>query len=306
MAGGALSINASNAAAGSGWSVPEGASNGYAGDDMRVMLAQVTTDGTIDGTMFIQYLAAGASEMASHQFSFSSETCGCDDATAANFDPSVTLNDGSCIYPGCTDASACNFDSGANEDDGSCDFCCDAVTSSNSDYGVEVELHAVGGMGLRTYRLCVTTANATDVLSAVSGYADYPLNIETTTSFYQYEGAGGGLTQRCGSLLILLSKCSPWRLRLICHHWHRPTSRCRSGNGCQRQSRLLLNWVQFGLETTLPFLQVRWRLVHLRCNGGIAGDDNRVVSALNGRYMAVTFMYKSSLRRSDPERKYIL
>ena len=195
MAGGALSINASNAAAGSGWSVPEGASNGYAGDDMRVMLAQVTTDGTIDGTMFIQYLAAGASEMASHQFSFSSETCGCDDATAANFDPSVTLNDGSCIYPGCTDASACNFDSGANEDDGSCDFCCDAVTSSNSDYGVEVELHAVGGItGLRTYRLYVTTANATDVLSAVSGYADYPLNIETTTSFYQYEGAGGGLT----------------------------------------------------------------------------------------------------------------
>ncbi len=195
LAGGALNINSSNAPAGSGWSVPAGATNGYAGDDLRVLLAQVTTDGELNGSLFIEYMAAGATEMASHQFGFSSETCGCDDADAANYDPSVTINDGSCVFPGCTDATACNFDSGANEDDGSCDYCCDAVTSSNADYGVEVELHAVGGItGLRTYRLYVTTANATDVLSAVSGYAAYPLNIETTTEFYQYEGAGGGLT----------------------------------------------------------------------------------------------------------------
>ena len=195
LAGGNLNINASNAPAGSGWSVPAGASNGYAGEDMRVLLAQVTTDGDLNGSLFVEYLADGASESASHQFSFTAEMCGCDDDSAANYDPSVTVNDGSCVYPGCTDATACNFDAGANEDDGSCDYCCDAVTSSNPDYGVEVELHAVGGItGLRTYRLYVTTANATDVLSAVSGYAAYPLNIETTTDFYQYGGAGGGLT----------------------------------------------------------------------------------------------------------------
>ena len=133
--------------------------------------------------------------MVSHQFSFSSEMCGCTDESASNFQPGATLNDGSCIFPGCTDATACNFDANANEDDGSCDFCCDAVTSSNPDYGVEVELHAVGGItGLRTYRLYVTTENATDVLSAVSGYAAFPLNIATTTDFYQYLGPGGGVT----------------------------------------------------------------------------------------------------------------
>ena len=43
MDGGDLSINGGNAEAGDGWSVPAGATNGYAGEDMRVLLAQVTT-----------------------------------------------------------------------------------------------------------------------------------------------------------------------------------------------------------------------------------------------------------------------
>ena len=195
MDGGNLSINGGNAEAGDGWSVPAGATNGYAGEDMRVLLAQLTTDGDLNGTVYVEFMPEGATEMVSHQFSFSSEMCGCTDESASNFQPGATLNDGSCIFPGCTDATACNFDVNANEDDGSCDFCCDAVTSSNPDYGVEVELHAVGGItGLRTYRLYVTTENATDVLSAVSGYAAFPLNIATTTDFYQYLGPGGGVT----------------------------------------------------------------------------------------------------------------
>ena len=165
-------INGSNALAGDGWSVPAGATNGYSGEDMRVLLAQVTTDGELNGSLFVELIPAGATAE-SHQFSFSSELCGCMDDSASNYESTATLDDGSCIYPGCTDSAACNYDDMANDDDGSCDYC-DAVESSNPDYGVEVELHAVGGItGLRTYRLYVTTANPTDVLSAVSGYAEY-------------------------------------------------------------------------------------------------------------------------------------
>ncbi|MAU36256.1 MAG: hypothetical protein CMD14_02655, partial [Flavobacteriales bacterium] len=47
---------------------------------------------------------------------------GCTDSTALNYDPTATVDDGSCIaiVYGCTDATACNYYAGANVDDGSC------------------------------------------------------------------------------------------------------------------------------------------------------------------------------------------
>ena len=37
--------------------------------------------------------------------------CGCTDATACNFNPQATFDDGSCILPdGCTNPAACNYD----------------------------------------------------------------------------------------------------------------------------------------------------------------------------------------------------
>ena len=193
LAGGNLDIDSSNDS-GSGWFIPSGASNGYAGEDQRVLIAQVTTDGELAGSFFIQVDPEGDDSFAA-QFSFSSEMCGCNDETAVNFQPGATYNDGSCIFLGCTDSSACNFDSIANEDDGSCDYCCDTVLSENDDYGLEVELYADNAIdGHRTYRLYVTTANATDAVSAVAGYAAYPMNIASTTSFWQYAGPGGGIT----------------------------------------------------------------------------------------------------------------
>src|SRR4030095_3367318 len=47
---------------------------------------------------------------------------GCTDPAAVNYNPSATVDDGSCIYPvyGCTDPVAENFDPVANLDDGSC------------------------------------------------------------------------------------------------------------------------------------------------------------------------------------------
>jgi hypothetical protein len=47
---------------------------------------------------------------------------GCTDASAFNYDPSATSDDGSCIdvVSGCTDNAAFNYNSSANTDDGSC------------------------------------------------------------------------------------------------------------------------------------------------------------------------------------------
>lgn len=197
LAGGNLSINGDNSSAGDGWSVPAGATNGFAGDDNLVMLAQVTTDGDLNGSFNVQLVADGGDgSTMSYQFAFSSELCGCTDAQAINFMPAATQNDGSCIFLGCTDATACNYDANANEEDGTCDYCCLTVESGNSAYGLELDLHDASGIpGLRTYRLYVTTENATDEISAVTGYSsETPLLVETTTEFFQFQGGGGGVT----------------------------------------------------------------------------------------------------------------
>ena len=50
---------------------------------------------------------------------------GCTDPMACNYDPTATVDDGSCDLEscaGCTDATACNYDETATIDDGSCEF----------------------------------------------------------------------------------------------------------------------------------------------------------------------------------------
>lgn len=172
-----------------GWFI-NGGSNGYAGDDNKVLLAQLTTDGDLAGALNITVQAAAGGTF-THQFSFTPELCGCSDPASPSYSEDVTLDDGSCIYLGCTDDTACNFDAQATDEDGSCDYCCNALASDTEGYGVDVELHAVGGVaGLRTYRVYATTANASDALSAVAGLEVSPLEIATTTSFYQHPQGG--------------------------------------------------------------------------------------------------------------------
>jgi hypothetical protein len=84
---------------------------------------------------------------------------------------------------GCTDPSSCNYDPSALFDDGSC---ANVVEPS---YGLDVDVvmaHTSGALaGHTTYRLYVTTPHADDFLNAVYGDVNFPLNISTTTSFYQ-------------------------------------------------------------------------------------------------------------------------
>jgi len=56
--------------------------------------------------------------MVSDPFNF---VYGCTDSVSSNYDPTATINDGSCIYVfGCIDPNATNYNPWANVDDGSC------------------------------------------------------------------------------------------------------------------------------------------------------------------------------------------
>ena len=58
---------------------------------------------------------------------------GCTDSTAINFDPTATIDDGSCVFVfyGCIDPSACNYDSIATINDNSCVYLNTIVNSTN-------------------------------------------------------------------------------------------------------------------------------------------------------------------------------
>jgi hypothetical protein len=99
-----------------------------AGDDNRVLVAQITTPGTIHGELFVQIfpegLSAGSTMYVS--LSFGSDNCGCADETACNYSEENYDDDGSCFYPiegeGC---SECLYDEQA------------PVLVASEDYAVE-------------------------------------------------------------------------------------------------------------------------------------------------------------------------
>jgi hypothetical protein len=120
---------------GGAWFTLNGATNGVAGEDRRVLIAQLTTAGTVSGVLNAQIFGAGDGDNdLRFAFTFSGtswtnsggagNTCGCTDPAATNFDSAADYDNGSCVYPipGCTDATACNFDATADTDDGSCTY----------------------------------------------------------------------------------------------------------------------------------------------------------------------------------------
>ena len=125
----------SNSVSGASWFVTGDVSNASAGDDKRVLFMQVSTAGSISGTVNAQIFELGVPSSdirvtidfdGEGVFSESGpvQACGCTDATAFNYDPDAEYDNGSCVavVEGCTDASACNYDAEANTDNGGCAF----------------------------------------------------------------------------------------------------------------------------------------------------------------------------------------
>ena len=121
-----------NTPVGGGWMAAD-AQAAEAGEDLRVLVAQLTTDGDISVDLTAQIMDAGLPSGADW-VSLSlqglgdndplNNVCGCTDANAFNFDPNAEYDDGSCIpvILGCLDEMACNYEAEleANTDDGSC------------------------------------------------------------------------------------------------------------------------------------------------------------------------------------------
>ncbi|MDA1336238.1 MAG: hypothetical protein O2818_05050 [Bacteroidetes bacterium] len=136
---------------GSWFVVPGSSADAVAGDDNRVLVAQLTTDGVMTLVMNFQYddEMGNSYNTVGLTVTFPEVATGCTDATACNYDAEAVANDGSCTYPGdacddgdsmtmndvytgdcscvgeaivegCTDSAACNYDPAANVDDGSC------------------------------------------------------------------------------------------------------------------------------------------------------------------------------------------
>ena len=127
------------------WFVTLGSTNGTAGEDLRVLVGQFTTDGTFQAQVHLQVLFDEAESPTSLLLSYDAPSCGCTDSEACNYVDAAEVSDGSCVYAlegfdcsgacvgannngvcdneevfGCTNPVATNFDPGANVDDGNC------------------------------------------------------------------------------------------------------------------------------------------------------------------------------------------
>lgn len=79
--------------------------NLVAGDDLKVLIAQITTSGSICGSFNVVCIPDGSTEGQLYAgLSFGTGDCGtpgCTDDTALNYNPDAGFNDGTCLFP-CT------------------------------------------------------------------------------------------------------------------------------------------------------------------------------------------------------------
>ena len=173
-AGGNLNVN--TFLGGSVYTVP-GASTQGVPVNGRVLLAQVTTSGTVTAKYNLQYRnAAGVSTLVEGMtltFPQVEVPLGCTDPAAQNYDPSATLDDGTCVYP----------------------------QPSYSGLSWELVAENQPTAGMRTFRVYANFDNPNDQLTAVFAQAGHPLSISSSSGFYQ-NPAGGAFANQINPLLI--------------------------------------------------------------------------------------------------------
>lgn len=137
--GGDIEISASP---GGSWFVYPGTPHGIPDENLRVLVAQLTTDGSISGTLNLQVFIGGSqTNVQQETLSFSAGLAGCTFPAACNYNAEATNFDGSCTYPdpgldcdgacltdvdadgvcdefevlGCQDVEACDYNAAATD-----------------------------------------------------------------------------------------------------------------------------------------------------------------------------------------------
>ena len=176
-AGGNLELNSFF---GGSWFTTNLVSNGVAGDDNRVLIAQLTTDGTLTGQLYVQVFPNGVGADAEYlTLSFGAPSCGCtddslafDDGTyaACNYNPDATYDDGSCTYS----------EDPIRNCDGECynDFNGDGICDEEDVFGcMDASLNPIGGYNACNYDPDVTVDDgkpSTSMLCLVSNTMKKP------------------------------------------------------------------------------------------------------------------------------------
>jgi len=160
------------------------ASNGLTDENMRVLIMQITTAGSLSGTLNYQVfpfgIGADAIDVTSSFSEGGGEVVGCMISMACNFDPLATIacddccDFTSCLSIGCMNELACNYDPEATIPDGSCTF-------ANAPYDCDGEcVNDADGDGIcdvfETYGCTdVTACNYNDTASEDDGNCTYAL-----------------------------------------------------------------------------------------------------------------------------------
>jgi hypothetical protein len=165
---------------------PSYAPNGYAGVELKVLVAQVTTDGDVSGCLRVQVFVNGvqADSDQSDCYFFSSvegDVPGCTDETATNYDPDATVDDDSCLYP-----CAIAID-GADVTAPTCSYLSNGSIVVSSTGGQQVVEYSINGSdpqltgifsGLSNGTYTITVSDAVDGCFAEM---EYELNTEELT-----------------------------------------------------------------------------------------------------------------------------
>ena len=186
-----------NTLTGASWYVLNTASNALPDEDGRWLIAQITTTGSISGTLNYQVFPFGnGADQVQITRSFDgfdgggggdpAPSCGCMDETACNYNPEATNDDGSCVYvePGSCDCLGNVLDDcGVCGGDGSsCDPC--AAASQAEAYPLTVEAAPAAGVDGTVYRFYVNAQDGSDKISAVFGSDAGALRFDTPEGIF--------------------------------------------------------------------------------------------------------------------------
>ena len=186
-----------NTLTGASWYVLNTASNALPDEDGRWLIAQITTTGSISGTLNYQVFPFGnGADQVQITRSFDgidgggggdpAPSCGCMDETACNYNPEATNDDGSCVdvEPGSCDCLGNVLDDcGVCGGDGSsCDPC--AAASQAEAYPLTVEAAPAAGVDGTVYRFYVNAQDGSDKISAVFGSDAGALRLDTPEGIF--------------------------------------------------------------------------------------------------------------------------